>query len=377
MKNLMPVFSRHGIRLFGHRRSVLGTLLVCLPFLTCVAPDTARGQADNKPGASVVVSPEKQTHELLLEGTVEAVKQATMSAQVSGQVVELNFDVNDYVTKGQVLLRIKGEQREAGVALAKAGVDEAKAALAQASSEHARLKQLFDKQMVTSAKMDAAVAAMSAAQARLKAAQAQVSGASETAGDNVVKAPYSGYVLERFVQLGETANIGHPIFSGMSLDELRVMVTLPQSAEPVVRKHMEARVLLADGSSIPGAGVTLFPYADKGTHTVGARIKLPNETKGLFPGMLVKVAFKLGERERLLIPATAMVQRSEVTGIYLMGAQGQVSFRRVLAGRQDDKGRVEVLAGLVPGERIALDPVMAGLAFKASPQADDKEKGTH
>jgi len=377
MKNTMPVLFRHAVRPFGHRRSVLGALWVCLPFLTCVAPVAAWGQVGNKVGASVVVAAEKQTNELVLEGTVEAVHQATMSAQVSGQVVELNFDVNDYVTKGQVLLRLKGEQREAGVTLAKAGVDEAKAALAQASSEHGRLKQLFDKQMVTSAKMDAAVAAVSAAQARLKAAQAQVSGASESAGDNVVKAPYSGYVLQRFVQLGETANMGQPIFSGMSLDELRVMVTLPQSAEPAVRKHMEARVLLSDGSSIPGGGVTLFPYADKSTHTVGARIKLPGETKGLFPGMLVKVAFRLGERDRVLIPATAVVQRSEVTGIYLLDAQGQVSFRRVLAGRQDDKGRVEVLAGLVPGERVALDPVTAGLAFRATPKVDDKEKGTH
>ncbi len=189
---------------------------------------------------------EKQPTEMIFEGNVEAVRQATMSSQVAGQIVEINFDVNDYVSKGQVLLRIKGDQRLANLSLAQAGVEEAKAALAQASSEQTRLKQLYDKQMVTSAKMDAAVAAQLAAQARLRAAQAQVAGASDVASDNTIRAPYSGYVLERFVQLGESATPGKPIFSGMSLDELRVGVTIPQSLEPLVRQRKQARVILPD-----------------------------------------------------------------------------------------------------------------------------------
>lgn len=340
------------------------TLLVC-----ALVAFGAAGSARGAPASSLstlTVALERQPEEIWLEGSVEAVKQATMTAQVSGQIIELNFDVNDYVTKGQVLLRIKGEQREAGVELAKAGVEEAKAALSQATSEHARLKQLHDKQMVTSAKMDGAVAAMHAAQARLKAAQAQVSGASEGAGDNVVRAPYSGYVLERFVQLGESATYGRPIFSGMSLDALRVFTTLPQSLEKIVREKKQARILMPDGQSMTAEGVTVFPYADKNAHLFGVRVTLPPETKGLLPGMLVKVAVQVGEKDRLLIPSSAIVQRGEVTGIYVVGAQEKISFRRILAGNQDGRGKVEVLAGLNPGEKVALDPLKAGLALTAA-----------
>ncbi len=309
---------------------------------------------------------DKQASERVFDGTVEAVKQATMSSQVSGQIVEINFDVNDYVSKGQVLLRIKGDQRLASLSLAQAGVEEAKAALAQASSEQSRLKQLYDKQMVTSAKMDAAIAAQLAAQARLRAAQAQVTGASDVASDNTVRAPYSGYVLERFVQLGESATPGKPIFSGMSLDELRVLVTIPQSVHASVQERKQARVVLPDGRSVTAANLTLFPYADKTTHTFAVRVGLPEESKGIFPGMVVKVAFTVGEKEQMRVPATAVVQRSEVSGLYVVGNQEQVQFRRVLLGHRDEEGKVAVLAGLSAGERVALDPLKAGLSLKVA-----------
>ncbi|WP_193771285.1 efflux RND transporter periplasmic adaptor subunit [Candidatus Magnetaquicoccus inordinatus] len=313
----------------------------------------------------------KQPAEMVFAGTVEAVKQATMSSQVSGQIVEINFDVNDFVNKGQVLLRIKGDQRLATLSLAQAGVEEAKAALAQANSELARSKQLYDKQMLTSAKMDAATAAQLAAQARLRAAQAQVAGASDVVADNVIRAPYSGYVLERFVQVGESATPGKAIFSGMSLDELRVLVAIPQTVAPLVRQRQQARILLPDGKGVLATQMTLFPYADKVAHTFAVRVAVPEGSKGLFPGMVVKVAFTVGEKEFLRIPVTAVVQRSEVSGLYVVDAEERIHFRRVLLGHRDDEGQIEVLAGVVAGERVALDPLKAGVALQAA------GKGSH
>jgi multidrug efflux pump subunit AcrA (membrane-fusion protein) len=74
--------------------------------------------------------------------------------------------------------------------------------------------------------------------------------------------------------------------------------------------------------------------------------------------MFVKVGFVTGERDELLVPASAMVERSEVTGVYVVGADGRVALRQVRAGRRID-GRVEILAGLDAGEKVATDPVAA------------------
>jgi hypothetical protein len=80
--------------------------------------------------------------------------------------------------------------------------------------------------------------------------------------------------------------------------------------------------------------------------------------------MLVKAGFPLGKGEQLLIPQPALVRRSEVTGVYVVDAEGAVTFRQIRAGHATDDGHVVVLAGLEPGERVALDPVSAAVLLK-------------
>jgi hypothetical protein len=79
--------------------------------------------------------------------------------------------------------------------------------------------------------------------------------------------------------------------------------------------------------------------------------------------MSIKVAVTTGEVQRLLIPATAIVHRSEVTGVYVIRGE-EVIFRQVRAGRTYGGDRREVLAGLAKGEQVALDPVQAAIVLK-------------
>ena len=83
--------------------------------------------------------------------------------------------------------------------------------------------------------------------------------------------------------------------------------------------------------------------------------------------MLVKVGFVTGTAEHLLIPPQALVRRSEVTAVYVVEPQGAVRFRQVRVGETQADGRISVLAGLIAGERVALDPVQAGETLKAQP----------
>ncbi len=297
--------------------------------------------------------------ELVLEGTVEAVNLATVTAKTSGTVTEINFDVNDFVKEGTVLLRFQGKVNQAGLLRAKAGLAGAAANLVRAEKEYQRLTTLFEKKMVTASQMDQARASLEAAKSGVDADQAQVTTANESVSDTVVRAPYSGYVVKRFIQLGETANVGTPLFTGMSLDSLRVQTSVPQSWMPMVRAHNQADVLLDGNKRVAAKSLIFFPYADEKSHDFNVRLQLPSGLEGVFPGTLVKTAFKVGEEKRLLIPGAALVRRGELTAVYVVNDQ-EVILRPVLAGVTRADGWIELVSGLHVGERVALDPIRAG-----------------
>jgi multidrug efflux pump subunit AcrA (membrane-fusion protein) len=150
--------------------------------------------------------------------------------------------------------------------------------------------------------------------------------------------------------------------SGISLEQLRVVVDLPQSVAIEVRKEPRAAVLTSEGR-VEASSVTVFPTADAVTNTFRVRLELPDGQFGLYPGMFVKAAFPVGEADRLLVPAAAVFHRSEVTAVYVV-SEDNVSLRQVRPGQKIGE-RIEILAGLEPGERVALDPVRAGILAKS------------
>jgi RND family efflux transporter MFP subunit len=301
-----------------------------------------------------------------LDGHVEAVNQSTISAQTSGVIEELFYDVDDYVEKGKVIARIKSKNQQAGVQQAQATLDEAKAHYAEAQSDFKRISDIYAKRLIPKADYDASQASLRAADARLEAAKAQVTQAGEQLGYTTLIAPYAGIVTKRLVELGETVSPGTPVMSGISLNAMRVVVEVPQRLIAQVRKEKKAFVF-QDGSnkSLPVKALTFFPYADPKTNAFKVRIDLAEGTQDLFPGMFVKVAFVIGQQEGVVsVPESAVVTRSEVIGVYVINADGKPSLRQIRLGRKLDENTVSVLAGLSAGETIALDPVQAAISLK-------------
>lgn len=316
---------------------------------------------------TLTVEPQTVPVERSFDGTVEAVHQATVSSQLAGRIEEVMFDVDDFVSAGDVLLRFRSPEQQAGVARAQANLHEAEARDAEASAEYARIKDIFGRKLVSKSAMDKAEAEYKAARARLKAARAALAQAQEQLEHTLVRAPYSGIVTQRHVETGETATIGQPLMSGISLDKLRVTTQVPQSDVEAIRRHHRAsiRIPQTDAPAMSSDAITVFPYADSASHSFRVRVDLPQGTAGLYPGMLVKVAFTVAEQQQLRIPSQAVVARSELTGVYVLDDAGQLQLRQVRLG-DDRNGEVEVLAGLSPGEVIALDPVAAGIQLKSA-----------
>ena len=338
-------------------RALLGALL-CLAAI----PLTARAGVPFQTAPAV----EKEVpQERIFDGTVEAVHQATVSAQTSGRITEINFDVDDFVKQGEVLLRFRDTEQRARLDAAQASLREAQARFAQAQKEYDRIKNIFARKLVSKAAMDNATAELRAARARLEAGQANVKQAQEQLDHTVVRAPYSGIVVKRQVEVGETANVGQPLMTGLSLEHLRATVALPQSFIQKVRDNRHAYVVLPgqDGKRLDAQSLVIFPYADSSSHTFKVRVELPPGLQGLYPGMLIKIAFVTGRDKQLVVPASAVVHRGEVTGVYVVSGDGDVALRQIRIGRRVGD-LIEVLAGLDAGEQVALDPIAAGVYLK-------------
>ncbi len=292
-----------------------------------------------------------------LDGSVEAVNQATVSAQTAGRVAAILHDVNDVVPAGALLVRLRGTEQRAGLGQAEAGRQEAAAREAEAQSRYARIRDMYERKVVAKAQLDQVAAERDAAVARLAAASSARDSAREGVAYTEVRAPYAGIVTERLVRVGEAVVPGTPLMRGLSLEKLRVTVDIPQSLVEQVRKPGKAAVYV-NGRRIEATQVTIFPEADAATNSFRARVDLPANAADLYPGMFVKVGFVTGESPRLLVPASAVITRSEVTAVYVVEPNGRVALRQVRAG-QAFGDRLEILSGLAAGERVALDPAAA------------------
>jgi RND family efflux transporter MFP subunit len=300
------------------------------------------------------------------EATVEAVRQSTVSSQVAGRITAVNFDVGDYVKAGQVIARIDPAELSQAVAGSRAQVAQAEAQLANAKANYERQLQLFQQKFIAQAALDRATAEYRAAQAAAQAARAGAGQSATVRSYTTLTAPFSGVVMARHAEVGEMATPGKPLMTGFDPSDLRVVANVPQYKLAEIQQSGRAAVEIPSLKKwIDAKGISVLPSADTATHTVKVRIDLPENLGNVIPGIYARAYFAVGAARKLVIPSSAVVRRSEVTGVYVVNAKNRVGLRQVRLGEASPRGQIEVLAGLNPGETIALDPIKAGIYLKS------------
>jgi len=304
---------------------------------------------------------------LIYTGSIEAINSSTVSAQTSGRVVKTFFDVGDLVAKDALLVQLRDNRQRATLDQAKAQLHAAQAQSDRANKEFTRIVGIFKKNLVSKNDYDRALSQQKSAKEQVKAAAANVKNAQEQYDFTKIKAPYSGIVQKRLVEVGESVQPGMPLYSGMSLDALRVKVEVPQKDISNLRKYKSARILLPDGSylSITAKDMTFFAYANPINATFTIRLKLPQQIKNLYPGMFLKTEFTQGERKVMQIPRTSIIHRGELTAVYIN--QGDhILLRQIMLGSNLGNGNIEVISGLFEGDRVILNPIKALELIKLS-----------
>ena len=339
-----------------------GVLLLATTLVACTGKDATQSPAEINNVETTTVSANKSTGGRGWDGVVEAVQQATLSAQTPGRVTQVNHDINDRVAAGTVLLRLSAVEQQAGADTARAQLRAAEAAANEADSNYKRFAALGDSQYVSKAQIDQARAARDSSLAARDSARAQLAQASQQTDYTVLRAPYAGIVSTRDVEPGESVTPGQRLMTVFSPDALRIEVRVPQAEADLIRAQPVAKVTFDDGRHIEDIEVVVFPVADPYTHTVPVRIQLPVLDPAPLPGSTARVIFPgVKGTTHPRIPASALMRRGEINGVYVLSG-GRLSLRQLRLG-ETLGDEVEVISGLKVGEHIATDPVQAAEAL--------------
>lgn len=295
-----------------------------------------------------------------LDGVVEAVRQATVSAQATGRVSSLLVKVGDKVKAGQVLATIDDRDTQTGVARSQAQVAQSEAELANALANVQRTRDLRKQGFVSQAALDVAETQYKAAQAGRAGAGAGAQQARLAQSFTQVTAPFDGYVMETLAQAGDLAVPGKPVATVYAPQPLRVVVQVPASMGAQARSAQRIELQVGEAWVQPAAqqGVTA---ADPVSQTLTWKMDVPAAAAAqLMPGQQARVRFVGGTAQRMVVPQAAVLRRGELTGVYLASDKGFV-LKAVRLGVQHGDS-VEVLAGLKAGDGVATNAIQAGLA---------------
>ncbi|MDX1431133.1 MAG: efflux RND transporter periplasmic adaptor subunit [Gammaproteobacteria bacterium] len=306
-------------------------------------------------------------------GTLSAHAEFVVSPKVAGRIEELEADVADSVTRGQVVARLDNAeyvqavaQAQAGVAVARANLVEAESLLAIADRELERAESLRRRGVGSEAQRDTAKADQLAKQAHVEVTKAELARARaelETArirlGYTEVKADWRGgdeqrVVAERFVDEGANVAENTPLLRIVELDPITAVFFVTERDYTLLRpgQKVELATDAVPGQSFPGSIARIAPVFRESTRQARVEVQAPNPQLLLKPGMFVRTEVVLRSvDEAVVVPEQALVRRDDKDGIFEIAADGaSVTWRPVEVGIREG-GRVQLLVDDI-GSRV-------------------------
>jgi len=340
-----------------------GGCLAALIFLTLLAgcgdkvsPGTAEVKRQAINGATVtVVQLSKISDDYETSGTVRAKVTSIISSRVTGTVTAVHVRAGERVKAGQLLATIDDRDAVQKVRAAEQANEAAKQSRSMADLTYQRYKKLHDEKALARQEIDQIETQKKVADAQYEQAKAGLEEARIWQGFTRVTAPAAGVVTDKRVDPGSMAMPGMPLFTVESDGGFQLEVAVDEALSGKLHVGENAAVTIDTiGLHTAGKIIDVVPAVDPATRTFIVKIALAD--KGLKSGFFARVRLSRGEREALLVPKGAIVEKGQLTGLYAVDPQGLVTYRLVRTGKSYEGG-VEVLSGLNAGERI----ITAGL----------------
>ncbi len=277
---------------------------------------TAMGEA-----AQNMVLPPETVNAMLVEdtqweqtitstATVTAVQGVNVSAETGGRVTQINFESGSFVNTGDVLIQLDTSSEDAQLASA-----EATAALAKASLNRVRK---LDKQNLTSQD------ALESAEAKVKETIAQAHNVRALIAKKTIRAPFSGRLGLRLVNIGQILSEGDAIVSLHTLDPIYVDFSIPQKTLSHLKPGLEVRVTVDAAPDTPFIGAILAtnPDVDLVTRSVRVRAKIANPDEVLRAGMFANATVVMPKKQAVLpVAATAIAYATFGDSVFVIEEQ--------------------------------------------------------
>lgn len=344
-------------------------LFLSSALLTVLTAFSARATDDSIATAPIAVEAVVAQQQPLIEevpvtGTIAPLRQALLSAEVSGLIQEIHVDIGDRVKKGDLLLKLDPELSSIRRDAALAEVARVRETLADSRRRLAELQRLVSDKHVAETVVESLGSEVRERSAQLQAAQVETERLSALLRRHQVNAPFSGTISLREVDLGEWVEPGTALFELVDTDSLRVDFQVPQRYFPRLRPQTPVRAKLDTGETLDTRVEHKIPVSRSGSRTFLLRTVITSKNQGghaLIPGMSVSAVLQLkSDKQGIAVPRDALLRYPDGRITVWLAASGstlgkavEVTEQQVTTGLSFN-GMIEIQSGVEAGQRVVV-----------------------
>lgn len=289
---------------------------------------------------------------LRLTGTLRGEQQTDLAANVAGRVIATRVEQGSEIKQGDVVAQVDTRAAALSLQAAKIEVETSKTRQAIDRIECERYTRLHEKGAVTGIEYDQVMAKCKTAPLNLEAAEARRALAAKNVGDGRIRAPFSGVVVQRYVEVGEYVQASSPIVSIADIDTLRLAFSVPEAHFGDVHKDAEVtfRVAAHGEDEFHGKVAFVAGAVRESTRDLMVEAIVDNRGRRLVPGMFADVSLRVGTRKLPSVPKSAVFQQNDKPNVFVIS--GGILEQRVIQPADEFQGRIPILRGVRPGEAV-------------------------
>ncbi len=285
-------------------------------------------------------------------GSIQPIHESTISSKILAKVQEINIQAGQRVEAGQVLIRLNAEDLQARQKQAEAELESVRATLQLAERELSRAKQLLPTRSISQSEFESAQTNQLTAKAQLDRVSRSLEEAKVFVGYATISAPFSGIVVDRFVEQGDTVGPGQKLISIYDPQQMQLVAN--------VRESLASRLQV--GQNLPASIESLnlhceamvrevVPQSDRASRTFLVKVSGPCP-QGVYSGMFGRLHIPLEDEEWIVVPTEAIRRVGQITFVHVV--HGEEWERRAVQLGRSMEGRTEVLSGLSAGEEVLI-----------------------
>ncbi|MEZ6135232.1 MAG: efflux RND transporter periplasmic adaptor subunit [Pirellulaceae bacterium] len=285
-------------------------------------------------------------------GAIEPIHESSVASKILARVDEVTVSAGQYVNAGEVLVRLNNDDLQARLKQAEAQRNVAAAQVQQAAADLSRAKQLISSRAISTAELESATTAEKTSQAELDRAERAVEEANILLEYSTINAPFSGVVIEKNVQAGDTVIPGQTLLTLYDPDQMQLVANVRESLAIGLKigQQLPAKLETLDHECLATVR-EVVPQADVGSRSFQVKVSGPCPP-GIYSGMFGRLMLPLEDETIRIIPREAVRRVGQLTFVDVVEGD-TVTRRNVQIGRIFDQD-VEVLSGLAVDEQVLL-----------------------